>query len=90
MWVHIHINLIQRKELYSLLAGEILVGINHQIFAFPHPEQPCLFLYLKDEMLRRIDKLRDLDVMESKDHKAIRSIAAGSELLQWDTQGVFA
>ena len=25
-----------------------LVGINHQIFAFPHPEQPCLFLYLKD------------------------------------------
>lgn len=64
-----------------------LVGINHQIFAFPHPEQPCLFLYLKDEMLRRIDKLRDLDVMESQDHKAVRSIAAGSELLQWDTQG---
>ena len=25
--------------------------------------------------------------MESQDHKAVRSIAAGSELLQWDTQG---
>ena len=64
-----------------------LAGSDQQLFAFPHPERPCLYLYLKDEMLRRMAQLRDVNSMDADDQQAIRSITAGGELLHWDAQG---
>ena len=57
-----------------------LAGSDQQLFAFPHPERPCLYLYLKDEMLRRMAQLRDANSMDADDQQAIRSITAGAEL----------
>ena len=64
-----------------------LAGESNQLFAFPHPEEKCLYLYTATEMLRRIDELRTSGSIDANDQQAIRSITAGAELLTWDTQG---
>ena len=64
-----------------------LAGESNQLFAFPHPEERCLYLYTAAEMMRRIDELRSSGVIDANDQQAIRSITAGAELLTWDTQG---
>lgn len=64
-----------------------LVGGSNQLFAFPHPDDKCLYLYTAAEMMRRIDELRSGGSMDGNAQAAIRSITAGAELLTWDTQG---
>ncbi len=64
-----------------------LAGESNQLFAFPHPEEKCLYLYTAAEMMRRIDSLRNGGSMDANDQQAIRSITAGAELLAWDAQG---
>ena len=36
-----------------------LAGESNQLFAFPHPDQKCLYLYTAAEMMRRIEELRE-------------------------------
>lgn len=64
-----------------------LAGGSNQLFAFPHPEEKCLYLYTAAEMMRRIDELRNSGSIDAGDQQAIRSITAGAELLTWDAQG---
>lgn len=64
-----------------------LAGSEQQLYAFPHPERPCLYLYLRDEMLRRMERLRSVNTLDGEDQQAVRSIVAGGELLHWDVQG---
>ena len=64
-----------------------LAGESNQLFAFPHPDEKCLYLYTAAEMLRRLDELRSGGSVDANDQQAIRSITAGAELLMWDTQG---
>lgn len=64
-----------------------LAGDSNQLFAFPHPEEKCLYLYTAAEMMRRIDELRNSGSFDANDQQAIRSITAGAELLTWDAQG---
>ena len=64
-----------------------LSGESNQLFAFPHPEEKCLYLYTATEMMRRIDGLRTSGAIDANDQQAIRSITAGAELLTWDAQG---
>ncbi len=64
-----------------------LAGESHQLFAFPHPEEKCLYLYTAAEMMRRIDELRTSGIIDANDQQAIRSITAGADMLVWDTQG---
>ncbi|MDF7807941.1 hypothetical protein P4E94_10870 [Pontiellaceae bacterium B12219] len=64
-----------------------LTGDSNQLFAFPHPEEKCLYLYTAAEMMRRLDALRTGGSMDANDQQAIRSITAGADMLVWDTQG---
>lgn len=64
-----------------------LAGDSHQLFAFPHPEQKCLYLYTAAEMMRRLEELRNGGVIDRNDQQAIRSITAGADMLVWDAQG---
>ncbi|HEY5653903.1 MAG TPA: hypothetical protein VIR63_06010 [Pontiella sp.] len=63
-----------------------LAGGSNQLFAFPHPEERCLYLYTAAEMMRRISELRG-GVVDRNDQQAIRSITAGADMLVWDAQG---
>jgi MraZ protein len=64
-----------------------LTGDSNQLFAFPHPEEKCLYLYTAAEMMRRLDALRTGGSIDANDQQAIRSITAGADMLVWDTQG---
>ena len=64
-----------------------LSGGSNQLYAFPHPEQKCLYLYTAAEMMRRLSELRSGGSLDAQDEQAIRSITAGAEMLVWDAQG---
>ena len=64
-----------------------LAGTSNQLFAFPHPEEKCLYLYTAAEMMRRLDELRNAGSIDATDQQAIRSITAGADMLVWDAQG---
>ena len=64
-----------------------LAGESNQLFAFPHPDAKCLYLYTAAEMMRRLEELRNGGSVDANDQQAIRSITAGADMLMWDTQG---
>ncbi|MBT8046374.1 MAG: hypothetical protein KJN67_04335 [Pontiella sp.] len=64
-----------------------LAGDSNQLFAFPHPEDKCLYLYTALEMMRRLEALRGGGSLDKNEQQAIRSITSGADLLVWDAQG---
>jgi MraZ protein len=64
-----------------------LAGESNQLFAFPHPDEKCLYLYTAAEMMRRLETLRAGGSMDRNDQQAIRSVTAGADMLMWDAQG---
>lgn len=64
-----------------------LLGESNRLFAFPHPDDKCLYLYTEAEMARRLSQLRSGGSLDKLDQQAIRSFTAGAELLVWDAQG---
>lgn len=64
-----------------------LAGDSNQLFAFPHPEEKCLYLYTMLEMMRRLEALRSGGSMDKNEQQAIRSITSGADMLMWDAQG---
>ncbi|NNJ70848.1 MAG: hypothetical protein HKP10_06110 [Kiritimatiellales bacterium] len=64
-----------------------LAGDSNQLFAFPHPEDKCLYLYTALEMMRRLEALRSGGSLDKNEQQAIRSITSGADLLVWDAQG---
>ena len=64
-----------------------LLGESNRLFAFPHPDDKCLYLYTAEEMMRRLGQLRSGGPIDKLDQQAIRSFAAGADMLVWDAQG---
>ena len=64
-----------------------LVGESNQLFAFPHPDDKCLYLYTAAEMMRRLNELRSGGPLDKLDQQSIRSFTAGADMLVWDAQG---
>lgn len=64
-----------------------MIGESNRLFAFPHPDDKCLYLYTADEMMRRLNQLRTGGPIDQKDQQAIRSFTAGADMLVWDAQG---
>jgi MraZ protein len=64
-----------------------LTGESNRLFAFPHPDDKCLYLYTAEEMMRRLNQLRSGGTLDKLDQQAIRSFTAGADMLVWDAQG---
>jgi MraZ protein len=64
-----------------------LTGESNRLFAFPHPDDKCLYLYTAEEMMRRLGQLRSGGTLDKLDQQAIRSFSAGADMLVWDAQG---
>ncbi|MCF7818316.1 MAG: hypothetical protein K9M54_10585 [Kiritimatiellales bacterium] len=64
-----------------------MIGESNRLFAFPHPDDKCLYLYTADEMMRRLNQLRSGGPIDQRDQQAIRSFTAGADMLVWDAQG---
>ena len=63
-----------------------LLGADRRLFAFPCPEEKCVYLYTAGEMMRRVRMLREGRV-DADERRAVRSFAAGGEMLLLDAQG---
>jgi MraZ protein len=64
-----------------------LIGGSNRLFSFPHPDDKCLYLYTVEEMMRRLSQLRSGGSLDGLEQQAIRSFAAGADMLTWDAQG---
>lgn len=64
-----------------------MIGESNRLFAFPHPDDKCLYLYTAEEMMRRLNQLRSGGPIDQRDQQAIRSFTAGADMLVWDAQG---
>ena len=64
-----------------------LLGESNRLFAFPHPDNKCLYLYAAEEMMRRLNLLRTGGSLDLQDQQALRSFTAGADMLVWDAQG---
>jgi MraZ protein len=64
-----------------------LLGESNRIFAFPHKDEKCLYLYTADEMSRRLSLIRANREFDQRDQQAVRSLTAGADMLVWDAQG---
>jgi MraZ protein len=64
-----------------------MVGESNRLYAFPHPDDKCLYLYTAEEMTRRLNQLRSDGPIDKLDQQAIRSFTSGADMLVWDAQG---
>lgn len=62
-------------------------GESNRLFAFPHPDSKCIYLYTAEEMGRRLQLLRSGRPLDPQDQQALRSFTAGADMLVWDAQG---
>lgn len=62
-------------------------GASNRLFAFPHPDEKCLYLYTESEMARRLSQLRSGGVLDPQDQRAVRSFTSSAEMVVWDAQG---
>lgn len=62
-------------------------GESNRLFAFPHPDARCIYLYTAEEMSRRLHQLRSGRPLDPQDQQALRSFTAGADMLVWDAQG---
>jgi MraZ protein len=76
----------KRRIIFPSTWRNLLADMN-RMFAFPHPDDKCLYLYTEEEMLRRLNLLRTGGAMDPQEQRAIRSFTAGAEMLVWDGQG---
>jgi MraZ protein len=59
----------------------------NRMFAFPHPDEKCLYLYDEMEMARRLKELREKATVDRDAQQTIRSFTSTAEMLVWDAQG---
>ena len=64
-----------------------LIGGSNRLFAFPHPDEKCLYFYTAAEMMRRVNELRSGGPLDARTQQAIRSMTAGADMISWDAQG---
>ena len=75
----------KRRLIFPSVWRNQMAPVN-QLFAFPHADEKCLYLYSPEEMQRRLEMLRS-GTLSQEDVQAVRSLTASSELLSWDVQG---
>lgn len=64
------------------------VGTPSSLYVLPGlNEDKCLYVYPAVEMAQRLEKFRKLGIADSKARVFLRTLASGSDLVTWDTQG---
>ncbi|MDK2858552.1 MAG: transcriptional regulator MraZ [Verrucomicrobiota bacterium] len=82
-----HHSLDPKRRLIIPSSWRPLMGEPPRLFAFPHPERKCLYLYTLSEMNRRLRRLRDAGSVDGQDQQAIRAMTASADALSVDAQG---
>ena len=64
-----------------------IVGVPRSLFVLPGIDTKCLCVYPAREMTRKLDRLRNLSIADTKGRKMARVLASRSDLVTWDSQG---
>lgn len=76
----------KRRLIIPSLWRSMLNGSSH-LYAFPHPDKPCLFLYTVQQMHRFLEQLRSSGALDDGDQQAVRALTASADALSVDAQG---
>jgi MraZ protein len=82
-----HHSLDPKRRLIVPSTWRSMLGETPRLYAFPHPDKPCLFLYSYQEMMRRLAQLREAGAVDANDQQAIRAMTASADALSIDAQG---
>ena len=82
-----HHSLDPKRRLIIPSAWRPLLGEPARLYALPHPDRKCLYLYTLAEMKRRLGQLREAGTVDENDQQAIRSMTAAADALLPDAQG---
>lgn len=82
-----HHSLDPKRRLIIPSGWRVLAGEPPRLYAFPHPDSKCLYLYTLAELNRRLRALREQGGADESAQKAIRSMTASADALAIDTQG---
>lgn len=64
-----------------------LAGVPKRLFVLPGVNDKCLCVYPAREMTRRMERLRNLSIADTKGRQLARALASRSDLVPWDSQG---
>jgi len=64
-----------------------LAGTPNRLFVLPGIKDQCLCVYPAHEMTRRLERIRNLSIADTKGRQFARVLASRSDLVPWDNQG---
>ena len=85
LFVGSHTHTIDEKKRFIFPSSWRNLNLLNRMYVFPHPELPCLNIYFKYVITRRLSKLRDESIDEKESMQLGLSLPA--DLISWDSQG---
>ncbi|MBM4152447.1 MAG: hypothetical protein FJ220_02855 [Kiritimatiellaceae bacterium] len=82
-----HHSLDPKRRLTIPSDWRAMMGATPRLYAFPHPERKCLYLYTLAEMNRRLRQLRGASGSDAMAEQAVRAMTASADALLVDVQG---
>ncbi|MFA5689427.1 MAG: hypothetical protein WC959_09830 [Kiritimatiellales bacterium] len=82
-----HHSLDPKRRLIIPSGWRSMLGESPRLYAFPHPDAKCLYIYTLAEMNRRLHQLRGTSAMDADDQRSIRAMTAAADSLAVDVQG---
>ncbi len=64
-----------------------LVGVPRRLFVLQGVNDQCLCVYPARELIRRMERLRNLSIADEQGRQFARALASRAELVPWDSQG---
>ncbi|HMP72417.1 MAG TPA: division/cell wall cluster transcriptional repressor MraZ [Kiritimatiellia bacterium] len=80
-------NLDPKKRLTIPSEWRALVGTPERLFVLPSTNDPCLCVYPAREMARKLQKLRDVSLVDEANQNFMRTLSSRANLVPWDAQG---
>lgn len=82
-----HHSLDPKRRLIIPSDWRSIMSETSRLYAFPHPDLKCLYMYTLAEMNRRLGQLRGAGSVDSQDEQAVRAMTASAGALLIDAQG---
>ena len=88
LFVHNYTHYLDSKRRLTVPAvWRELVGVPRRLFVLQGVNDQCLCVYPARELIRRMDRLRNLSIADDQGRQFARTLASRAELVPWDSQG---
>lgn len=76
-----------KKRLTIPAVWREVVGVPGRLFVLQGVNDKCLCVYPARELIRRMERLRNLSIADDQGRQFARTLASRAELVPWDSQG---